>query len=91
MNKRKAKKQANKAILLIGMSYKEHRKEDRAYAEYLTNYFHAHKIFKGFDEDEKAMIELGLFTEDEIISGYGQNRSNNRWRTRRKIGANIVG
>lgn len=90
MNKRKAKKQANKAFLLMGMSYKEHRKENRAYTEYLTTYNHAHKIFKGFDEDERMMIEMGVYTEKEIMLMYGYRRTNTRWRTRRKIGANIV-
>lgn len=90
MNKRQAKKMENKAFLLQGMSYKEHKKYDRDYMQYLAYYDHTHKNFKGFDEDEQTMLEMGICTPEEIVSKYGYKNTNNRWRQRRKYNRNIL-
>lgn len=90
MNKRQAKKAENKAILLQGMSYKENKKCDRAYVQYLANSNRRCKDFKGFNEDEKLLIEVGIFTAEEIISQYYERKETNRWRQRRKCHKRIV-
>lgn len=90
MNKRKAKKAENKAFMLQGMTYKEHKKYDRDYMQYLAHYNHSHKEFKKFDEDERCMIELGIMSPVEIVSRYGYKKTNNRWRQRRKYNSNII-
>ena len=88
MNKRQTKKQKTKGILLLGMSYKEHRKANRAWQEYKIDYYHAHKIFKGFSEDEKDLIEMGILTEEEIKKKYGMPKDRIR---RRKFKRNTIG
>ena len=85
MNKRQVKKKENNMILLQGMSYKEHSKSGRAYQEYLIYFEHIHKHFKGFDEEEKMLIEMGIWTPEEVISKYGRCRTNTRWRQIRKV------
>lgn len=90
MNKRQTKKAENKAILLQGMNYKEHKKYDRDYMQYLAYIYHAHKVFKGFDKDERFLIEMGVFTQEEIISRYGRKETNNRWRQRRKYNKGVI-
>ena len=89
MNKRQAKKRENKGISLLGMSYRGKRKSDRAYQEYLIYFEHSHKTFKGFDENEQVLIEMGIFTPEEIIAKYGHCRSNTRWRQLRKLNRRV--
>lgn len=89
MNKRQAKKKENNMLLLQGRSHREKRKDDRAYQEYLICYEHAHKIFKGLDEDEQTLIEMGVFTLEEIIAEYGHCRTNTRWRQLRNLNARV--
>lgn len=89
MNKRQAKKVESKGILLLGMNYKEYKKSNRDWQEYKTEYYHAHKFFKGFNEDEKVLIEMGVMTEAEVKKKYGMPKPKMRWRRLRKKQKNI--
>ena len=91
MNKRQAKKAENKSLLFIGMSYKEYKQRERDYMQYLADVNHSHKFFKGFNEDEEFLIEMGIFTEEELISmHYGRKETNTRWRQRRKYNKGVI-
>lgn len=91
MKKRQAKKCDRNMLLLQGMSYREKRKYDRNYQKHLTERNHKRKFFKGFDEIEELLMEAGLYTPEEIKASYGPCKTNNRWRQRRKLGAEIIG
>ena len=85
MNKRQAKKARKKVILLQGLNYKEHKKAGRDYIQYLVWLNHRRKKFNGFNDDEEFLIEMGIYTEQEIMSlYYGRKEGNDRWRKKRK-------
>ena len=91
MNKRQAKKAENKAFLLQGLSYKEHKERERDYVQYLSDSNHKKKTFNGFSEDEKFLIEVGIYTEEEIKSlYYNRKNTNNRWRQKRKYKKEVL-
>lgn len=91
MNYRQAKKKRYKKVLLKNLSYRENKLEYKNYKKDLTNFYHTHKVFNGFNEEEKEMIELGIVTKAEIMSNYGCEKNNNhRWRQKRKYSSKNI-
>lgn len=91
MNKRQAKKEEDKAFLLQGLSYKEHKKLERDYMQESAWRNHRQKFFNGFSEDEEFLIEMGIYTKEEIISiYYNRKKTNNRWRQKRKYKKEVI-
>lgn len=85
MNKRQAKKQRKKEFFLGGRSYKENKKLDKFYHEDRVNFYRIHKVFNGFTDEHKELMELGLFTKEEILEMYKPRKQKIRHRQLTKV------
>ena len=85
MNKRQAKKTEKKDFLLGGRSYKENKKLDKFYREHQVNFYRIHKVFNGFTEEHKELMELGFFTKEEILEMYNPRKPKIRHRQLNKV------
>ena len=70
MNKRQAKKAGRNNILLCGITYRKNREILRQHEVYVTKTKQAHSVFRGFNEEEQFLIEIGIYTEDEVRRMY---------------------
>lgn len=86
MNKRQAKKAERNNILLYGITYLENRKILRQHEVYVAKSKQAHSVFRGFEEEEQFLIDMGIYTEDEVKSMYyGKGIEKFRWRQIRNL------
>lgn len=85
MNKRQTKKQRKKEFLLGGRSYKENKKLDKFYHEDQVNFYRNHREFYGFTQEHKELMQLGLFTKEEILEMYKPRKPKIRHRQLSKV------
>lgn len=93
MNKRQAKKMYKKNYIHQG-NYKKAKQELKAYRQYETEWEHAHKIYRGYNElseDMKELVEMGIYTLEEVMLQYEPQKAKKRWRQLRKYNPFIIG
>lgn len=80
MNKRQAKKKEKKEILLCGLKYREDRLLMRMYHEHIISQKHSKTLHK----DNEILVEIGIYTEEEVANKF-QWKEKRRWKQLRRL------
>lgn len=80
MNKRQAKKKKRNEMLLGGMTYREDRQLKRDMKEYETR----QNRNKEISEDIEVLVELGIYTWEEVENRLSVKDKKRRWRQIRR-------
>ena len=80
MNKRQAKKKKRNEMLLGGMTYREYRQLMRDMKEYETR----QNRNKEIPEDIEVLVEIGIYTWEEVENRLSVKAKKRRWRQIRR-------
>ena len=81
MNKRQTKKKEKNEMSLCGMTYREDRQMMREVREYEASKSH----IKSINEDMKILVELGIYTWEEVAAKLYRAKQKSRWRQVKKV------